>query len=710
MIRGWYSTVSWVRLLNHSVAMASSGSSGSAISYCSSAMPAAFAARSSTSRLYESATSSSMHQCSTLPSNHGCSTSSRCSPQTLQFSLDQHIPPCGPLSSPNHSSKRDKQRSRGLSSSSTCGHGLQQPALLQPSRCTWPAFASLTANSQLGQLRWRHSGTQSADSSSSRREGGEPEPQQKQQQGPEGSSQGSGLTAEQIQRDMQRLADDVFQPGQVLAGGRYQLLRKIAPSWGLAEGRFTTVWHGKDLSNNSDVILKCMEAGDGTSYIAGMREAALHATAGRCPNIVSLLDAFEHRSSSGRHPVMVLERCGANLLVVTALYTAPLADSHNRRKYAEDPQSDPDSLLGGIRDNPVVLKHLARDMLTALSHLHKRGLAHMDISSDNVVLDGEFKPGMQIFNEVVSPKDKGIFGWFDAWRTRWQMLQAVNLRRAGRHAEADALQRELDQKLEVAIPKLMASAYHEGSLAKATFKLTDFGRAVPFKGLLPGLPEGAAEAAGKEARDLLQQPPQRYNRDGVVVFSDPTYRPPEEILGMKYIGPSYDMWKLGCLLYEAATDKKLFSQGEIDMLRRMLKQEGRKNGLTRVPSFSDEHYLLDLMVTLLGNVPRELCRKSPLHEEFFLGKDSPSMPDMLRIYGIKTLKATPEEKPLRDRLVKMTVLPEEEARAFADFLTPMLQWEPASRATADQMLQHPWLKEEADTAKREAQGKQGAAQ
>jgi len=62
-----------------------------------------------------------------------------------------------------------------------------------------------------------------------------------------------------------------------------------------------------------------MEAGDGTSYIAGMREAALHATAGRCPNIVSLLDAFEHRSSSGRHPVMVLERCGANLLVVSGL-------------------------------------------------------------------------------------------------------------------------------------------------------------------------------------------------------------------------------------------------------------------------------------------------------------------------------------------------------------------------------------------------------
>lgn len=82
-------------------------------------------------------------------------------------------------------------------------------------------------------------------------------------------------------------------------------------------------------------------------------------------------------------------------------------------------------------------------------------------------------------------------------------------------------------QLEAGMPKQMASAYHEISLDKATFKLTDFGRAVPFKGLLPGLPEGAAEAAGKEARDLLQQAPQRYNRDGVVVFSDPTYRPPE---------------------------------------------------------------------------------------------------------------------------------------------------------------------------------------
>jgi serine/threonine protein kinase len=56
-----------------------------------------------------------------------------------------------------------------------------------------------------------------------------------------------------------------------------------------------------------------VEAGDATSYAAGAREAAVHALAGRHPNVVSLLDAFEHRSSKGRHAAMVLEQCGSSL-------------------------------------------------------------------------------------------------------------------------------------------------------------------------------------------------------------------------------------------------------------------------------------------------------------------------------------------------------------------------------------------------------------
>lgn len=35
--------------------------------------------------------------------------------------------------------------------------------------------------------------------------------------------------------------------------------------------------------------------------------------------------------------------------------------------------------------------------------------------------------------------------------------------------------------------------------------------------------------------------------------------------------------------------------------------------------------------------------------------------------------------------------PEDEARAFSDFLNPMLAFEPSERATAGECLKHPWL-------------------
>jgi hypothetical protein len=65
------------------------------------------------------------------------------------------------------------------------------------------------------------------------------------------------------------------------------------------------------------------------------------------------------------------------------------------------------------------------------------------------------------------------------------------------------------------------SRYHEGNLHNATFKLTDFGRAVPYKDVLAGL------FAGAKADPAQQQVLQRHNRDGVVVFSDPAYQAPE---------------------------------------------------------------------------------------------------------------------------------------------------------------------------------------
>jgi serine/threonine protein kinase len=70
----------------------------------------------------------------------------------------------------------------------------------------------------------------------------------------------------------------------------------------------------------------------------------------------------------------------------------------------------------------------------------------------------------------------------------------------------------------------------------------------------------------------------------------------QEILGLGYISPSYDMWKLGCLLFEAATDSKLFDC----RLRGPLEEAYGELG------FSDQHFLLDSMTTALGSIPQQV--------------------------------------------------------------------------------------------------------
>lgn len=63
---------------------------------------------------------------------------------------------------------------------------------------------------------------------------------------------------------------------------------------------------------------------------------------------------------------------------------------------------------------------------------------------------------------------------------------------------------------------------------------------------------------------------------------------------MSYLTPSYDMWRFGCMMFEAATNTKLFT-----------KQNKEKYLQHREdPGYNDQHYFLDSMVEVLGLAPR----------------------------------------------------------------------------------------------------------
>jgi serine/threonine-protein kinase SRPK3 len=85
------------------------------------------------------------------------------------------------------------------------------------------------------------------------------------------------------------------------------------------------------------------------------------------------------------------------------------------------------------------------------------------------------------------------------------------------------------------------------------------------------------------------------------------------------------------------------------------------------------------MMELLGPMPKSMALGGVKYKKMF------DRAGQLR--RIKGLNYWPLHKVLHEKY-KMK---EADARSFADFLLPMLEWDPEKRASAQDMLNHPWL-------------------
>ena len=85
------------------------------------------------------------------------------------------------------------------------------------------------------------------------------------------------------------------------------------------------------------------------------------------------------------------------------------------------------------------------------------------------------------------------------------------------------------------------------------------------------------------------------------------------------------------------------------------------------------------MMELLGRMPKNLALSGKHSKKYFDSRG--------HLRRIKDLRFWPVKKVLTDKYM----IKDEEAQAFSDFLLPMLEWHHDRRATAQQMLDHPWL-------------------
>ncbi|XAR73674.1 Non-specific serine/threonine protein kinase [Bertholletia excelsa] len=138
------------------------------------------------------------------------------------------------------------------------------------------------------------------------------------------------------------------------------------------------------------------------------------------------------------------------------------------------------------------------------------------------------------------------------------------------------------------------------------------------------------------------------------------YRAPEVILRSGY-SSSVDMWSFACTAFELATGEMMFNP----------------NG---GQDYSEDEDHLALMMELLGKIPRKIATGGARSKDYFDRHG-----DLKRIRRLKYV-------PLDRLLVEKHKFSDADAREFAEFLIPLLDFAPEKRPTADQCLQHPWLK------------------
>uniref|UniRef100_A0A914GW16 non-specific serine/threonine protein kinase n=1 Tax=Globodera rostochiensis TaxID=31243 RepID=A0A914GW16_GLORO len=138
------------------------------------------------------------------------------------------------------------------------------------------------------------------------------------------------------------------------------------------------------------------------------------------------------------------------------------------------------------------------------------------------------------------------------------------------------------------------------------------------------------------------------------------YRALEVIIGAGY-DTSADIWSVACMAFELATGDYLF--------------EPHSGG-----TYSRDEDHLAHVIELLGSIPPTVFKKGEHWREFFHKNG--------RLLHIPNLKPW----SLVEVLTQKYQWPFEQARSFAAFLFPMLNYEPAERVTAAQCLKHNWLK------------------
>lgn len=505
--------------------------------------------------------------------------------------------------------------------------------------------------------------------------------------------------------------------------GRYRVIAKLG--W----GHFSTVWLCLDMNTSKHVAMKVQKSAPHYTEAAFDEIELLNKAAKRSADpewtaslqgplaelvpgvpftgVVQLCDYFEHYGPNGQHVCMVFETMGPNVLALIKRYN--------------------------FKGVPLdIVRKVACHTLVGLDYLHRVcGIIHTDLKPENVLvgcprgvpvdkkgvpLVGQVDPALvaakqtqtasamsqKLFDKEAGKQKKK--GFKKKQKSGGPGTEAKEEEEAGvqpEKSESDEqsskyppyVRRQL--KPSRSDPTLLSSygdtqsmllrpPYHH--LEAAYLQQLDAQTAMGAKG---SRGEGATAGAspGKAASGAVDLDPEllaevigldMFDHDGVAYkvadlgnacwvdkhFSDDIqtrqYRGPETIINAGY-DTSADIWSLACMIFELITGDYLFDPKASEEYPR------------------DEDHLA-LFSELLGPMPKTLIARGKRSMTYFNRRGELRHIKSLRFWGLEgVLQQKYHMHPI-------------EAKGMASFLIPMLQLAPEERASAQSLLQHPWLK------------------
>lgn len=327
--------------------------------------------------------------------------------------------------------------------------------------------------------------------------------------------------------------------------GKYILLHKIG------YGAYSTVWLAYYKLDPAKVYYYAIKIQNPEDYEDAMVEVKTMTKLKRCncPYILELKEHFECAFGSEKHP---------SVCMVFDLMACSVYQLIRRGKYVD-----------GLPTH-IVLR-IAKQVFTALKHMHDNDMIHTDIKPENLLIKGRDSRIQQIINQV----DK-----IDIYKMYTDLVESEKAKQNCPNPNKDRLK------------KIKKIAQEE--LRK---KIVD---------IMTPIRESILDSSEKEIGDID-------NIDIVLsdfgtVYTKDEIEPDSEIQTRYYMSPEVilqcgcdhrcDLWSVGCMLYELLTGDILFDP-----------EKDRHRG-------RDYHHLFWIN-QICGNFPEGMINRSPRKKDFF---------------------------------------------------------------------------------------------